>query len=62
MDRYLEVTYENSHLEIALSASQAALATVEGETKVVWVQLATSNMRVAGKFLKTTQYLITLFC
>jgi len=54
MDRYSEVSHENVHLEIALSTSQAALATVEGETNTVRTQLATSNTRVAGMFLKTT--------
>ena len=61
MDRYSEATHESGHLEVALNASQAALATAEGETNAVWAQLAASDARVAGKFLKITLYLITLF-
>ena len=62
MDRYSEVTYENGHLEIALSTSQDALAATKGETNAVWVELATSDASVAGKFFKIILYLITLFC
>jgi hypothetical protein len=35
MDLYSEVTRESGRLEIALSASQAGLATTEGETNAV---------------------------
>jgi hypothetical protein len=60
-DRYSKVNRESGRLEIALSASQVALAIVEGETSAVRAQLATSDARVAGKFFKITVYLITLF-
>ena len=35
MDHYSEATREGYHLEVALNASQATLAAVEGETNVV---------------------------
>ena len=62
MDCYSEATHESGHLEIALSASQVALAAVEGETNTVPAQLTASNARVAGKCFKIILYLITLFC
>ena len=39
-----------------LSASQAALATVEGETNAVRVQLVAFNARVVGKFFEIILY------
>ena len=61
MDCYSEATCESGRLEIALSASQASLAAMKGETNDVRAQLAVSDARVAGKFFKITLYLITLF-
>ena len=43
MDRYSKATRDSGHLEIALSASQATLVVVEGETNVVRAQLAASD-------------------
>jgi hypothetical protein len=62
MDCYLKATHVSGHLEIALSASLAPLATTKGETNVVRAQLAASDAKVTSKFFKIILYLITLFC
>lgn len=54
MDRYSEATRENWRLELALSASQAALAAVEGEIGAVRAKLAESDARIAGKIFNKT--------
>ena len=46
------MTHETKHLEAALTASQTALAAVEGESSTTRVQLAESDARVAGKIFR----------
>lgn len=53
-DRHSEVVHETSHLELALNASQATLASAEREGNVARAQLEESGTRVAGKIPRRT--------
>jgi hypothetical protein len=46
------VTHETKHLEVALTASQTALAVVEGENSAALAQLVGPDARVAGEIFK----------
>jgi hypothetical protein len=54
MGRHLEAVHETGHLELALNASQTALAAAEMEGSATRAQLVDSDVRVAGKISRRT--------
>ena len=53
MGHHWELTQETERLKAALAASQAALATMEGESNTTRVRLVESNARVIGRILRS---------
>jgi hypothetical protein len=51
MGHHWEATCETERLEVALNASQATLATAEGESSAARAQLVESDAKVTGKTL-----------
>ena len=60
LGRYWEAAQESKHLKDALTASQTALATVEGESSTARARLVEFNARVVGKVFRRSPVPITL--
>ena len=61
LGHHWEVTQKTKRLEAALTASQTALTTVEGESSAAWAWLAESNARVVGRIFRRNLVPL-LFC